>query len=118
MITEIGGFNFREMLHDAGGVDALNLDSELHIGNADPGIFSTLIREGIQDSLVQCLYRLMMTPLSISSRILLSVITHKLNHFVRTDGHDVIDATVEWAADINANDGDDIITTVGYGSDG
>ena len=24
---------------------------------------------------------------------------------------------IDWAADINANDGDDIITTVGYGSE-
>ena len=44
-----GGFNFREMLHDTGGVDALNLTSTA-IGNADQVYFSTLVGEGIQAS--------------------------------------------------------------------
>ena len=107
------GNYYRAMLHDDGGNDSVTLSSSV-ITSMDDGIYFNLNKGSFSNFLDSTPITDAVTTTSYGN-YQLSDFT-EIETLTTTLGSDKIEATVDWAVTVNSLDGDDEITTEGYGA--
>ena len=106
-----GNWNLRKMIHDNNGTsDSLTLNSTA-ITNTSPGIFVNLNSGSYSNFADVTEVNDAATTLEYGNFYLSD--DTQIEQLTTTSGHDVIDASVSWAATINCGDGNDTVTSNG-----
>ena len=108
------GVYYREMLHDVGGVDTVKLTSQINQGvyfNLNKGSFSDFQSKPTGD---MSAYMDTDDEIHDYANFQVSDFT-EIENLVATNGDDIVDATVDWAVNVDLSAGDDIVHTNGNG---